>query len=339
MAFSELVESLRTMIVSHREHDDAGFRHGAEAIIRSLTVQNRPSEARTLKEALRIQQTSNGATTPTTNLSISVLTRQTPGLISFVSPREHQHLVLRKETDDALNRVLIEHRNADRLAQAGLSPRRKLLFWGPPGCGKTATAQWLAHQLGMPFGVVRLASLITSYVGETGSNIQKVLHIASQTPMVLLIDEADAISKSRDDENDVGELRRVVNSLLQGLDAFSSSQSIVILASNHTHLFDAALWRRFDDVVEFPLPSEADRLRLLRHLTSGLKLKGSLLSVAKGTAGCSYAEVERAVYEVAKATVIENRSLTTAAEILAASKQFQSKVKNASLCRKPKQRR
>ena len=334
MAFQDLVESLRTMIVSHREHDEVGFRHGAETIIRSLTVQNRPGEARSLREALRLNENSNGrqvtVVQPTANLSISVLTRQMPGLISFVQSPSQRHLVLQEETSNSLKTVVGEYRSSSKLAEAGLTPRRKLLFWGPPGCGKTATAEWLALQLGLPFGIVRLASLITSYVGETGANIQKVLQIANQTPMVLLVDEADAIAKSRDDENDVGELRRVVNALLQGLDAFTSNQSIVILASNHTHLFDQALWRRFDDVIEFPLPSESERLALLRHLSSGINVKGSLTSVARGMAGCSFAEVERAVFEVAKTVVVENRQSASSSEILKASQQFRRKVSSAT---------
>jgi SpoVK/Ycf46/Vps4 family AAA+-type ATPase len=115
--------------------------------------------------------------------------------------------------------------------------------------------------------------LITSFVGETGSNLQKVLSLAEQSPMVLLLDEADAIAKARDDANDVGELRRVVNSLLQGLDSVAKRRSLVILASNHSHLFDPAIWRRFDEIVEFPLPSQSERILQLKHLTSGLKLR------------------------------------------------------------------
>lgn len=338
MAFQDLIESLRTMIVSHREHDEDTFRRGAEAIIRSLTVQNRPSEARALRDALRSKEVKTELQSPhplsPTNLSISVLTRQVPGLVSFVQTPASAHLVLPKETRYSIDLVLREQRSATKLAEAGLSPRRKLLFWGPPGCGKTATAQWLAHQLGVSFGLVRLAALITSYVGETGANIQKVLQIANQTPMVLLIDEADAIAKSRDDNNDVGELRRVVNALLQGLDSFTAHQSIVVLASNHTHLFDSALWRRFDDIVEFPLPSESDRLALLKHLTSGIKLKGSLTPVAKAMAGCSFADVERAVFEVAKVAVIENRGSASNQDILKAAQQFKKKISSATTRRR-----
>ena len=337
MAFPELVDNLRGMIVSHSGRDDEAFRRNAEAIIRSLSVQNRPSEARSLREALRPVSSKAAEIRPaqSTNVSISVLTRQGPGLISFIPQTRNRSLVFSEQTQHSVNEVLAEYRAAARLAEAGLYPRRKLLFWGPPGCGKTATAQWLAGELGLPCGIVRLASLITSYVGETGANLQRVLQMAEQTPMVLLLDEADAIAKSRDAENDVGEMRRVVNALLQGLDAFTSRHSIVILASNHTYLFDEALWRRFDDVVEFPLPSPAELLKLLRHLTSGLKLKGSLPTVAKSLTGRSYAEVERAVFEVAKSSVLSDRDSINASEIAVASQRLQQKVSAAMQRKKP----
>ena len=332
MAFQDFVESLRTMIVSHREHDEEAFRHGAESIIRSLTVQNRPSEARALREAMRAKgKNGKNGSHPTPSalpaiLPLSMATRHAPSLVSFIPTPVSTHLVLPPETKACIERVLREHRSIGRLAEAGLKARSKLLFWGPPGCGKTATAQWLAQQLGLAFGVVRLSTLITSYVGETGANVQKVLQTASQTPMVLLIDEADAIAKSRDDDNDVGELRRVVNVLLQSLDSFSSNQSIVVLASNHTHLFDNAVWRRLDDVVEFPLPSDKDRVTLLKHLTNGLKLRGSLSSISKHMAGYSFAEVERAVFEVAKVAIIEKRAFVNSLDILRAGQSLKKKI-------------
>ncbi|WP_345737890.1 ATP-binding protein [Prosthecobacter algae] len=328
------------MIISYAGRDDDAFRRNTEAIIRSLSVQNRASEARTLREALRPVSSKAGdiRSGQSTNVSVSVLTRQSPGLISFLPQMRKRTLVFPEQTQKSVDEVLLEFRASDKLAEAGLSPRRKLLFWGPPGCGKTATAQWLAAELGLPCGIVRLASLISSYVGETGANLQRVLQMADQTPMVLLLDEADAIAKSRDAENDVGEMRRVVNALLQGLDACTSRHSIVILASNHTHLFDEALWRRFDDVVEFPLPSLTERLKLLRHLTSGLKLKGSLPTVAKNLAGRSYAELERAVFEVAKSSILNERDSIPASEIAAASGRLQNKVSAAMRRKKPHSR-
>src|SRR4029078_11661678 len=116
---------------------------------------------------------------------------------------------------------------------------------------KSAAAAGLDAELCLPIGAVRVGALITSYVGETGANLQRVLATAEQTPMVLLIDEADAVAKSREDAQDVGELRRIVNALLQGLDAFASRRSIIIFASNHSHVFDAAVWRRVAELTPF----------------------------------------------------------------------------------------
>ncbi|MBE0542220.1 MAG: ATP-binding protein [Verrucomicrobia bacterium] len=200
--------------------------------------------------------------------------------------------------------MTLEHRSSNKLAQGGLQPKRKLLFWGPPGCGKTAAAQLLAVELGLPCGIVRLGSLITSYVGETGSNVQKVFSVADSRPMVLLLDEADAIAKARDDRNDVGELGRVVNALLQALDYFAPKQSIVILASNHSHMFDPAVWRRFDEIIEFPRPGHKEREAQLRFLTGGLNVVGDLGAAARKLGTCSYAEIDRGVREVAKSKLL-----------------------------------
>ena len=312
----------------------AGFRRSAEAIIRELGVENRPGEARSLRDALgKSNGVANGIGTPTTG-ALAPLSKQSSGLVSFVESPQRQVLFFRKETEQALDRIVLENRQCDKLAEAGLRAKARLLFWGPPGCGKTATAGWLANELSLPFGIVRLGALITSFVGETGANLQRVLAMAAQTPMVLLIDEADAVAKARDDNNDVGELRRVVNALLQGLDSFAPKRSIVILASNHSHLFDPAVWRRFDDVVAFSLPTNAERLVHLRHLTSGLKLTGSLEAAAKQLAGCSFADIERAVNEVAKAKVLSGAGSVAWVSIVAETRDWRLKVASAVGARK-----
>ena len=147
--------------------------------------------------------------------------------------------------------------------------------------------------------------------------------------MVLLLDEADAIAKSRDEKNDVGELRRVVNSLLQMMDSFAGRPSILIFASNHTHMMDSAIWRRFDDIIAFPMPGEKERLELLQHLTSGLTLKGSLISLARQLSGVSYAEIEKAVYDVTRATVISGQDVVPTRAISEAVASWQGKLRSA----------
>ena len=334
MPLPALVENLRTLIVTHNGHDEAGFRRSAEAIIRELGVENRPGEARSLREALgKSNGVASGNGTPTVG-TLSPLSKHTNGLVSFVESPQRQALFFCKETGQALDRIVLENRQCDKLAEAGLRAKARLLFWGPPGCGKTATAGWLANELSLPFGIVRLGALITSFVGETGANLQRVLAMAAQTPMVLLIDEADAVAKTRDDNNDVGELRRVVNALLQGLDSFAPKRSIVILASNHSHLFDPAVWRRFDDVVAFSLPTNAERLVLLRHLASGLKLTGSVEAAAKQLGGCSFADIERAVNEAAKAKVLSGTGSVAWASIVAETRDWRLKVASAVGARK-----
>ncbi len=328
MSLPTLVDNLRTLFVSHKGHDESGFRRSAEAIIRELSVENRPGEARTLREALGAP---NGNSKSVLRNELSLISKPANGLVSMREVKISPTLVFSEVTNNALQRVLFENREASRLAEAGLRPTSRLLFWGPPGCGKTATASWLAAELGLPLGVVRVGTLITSYVGETGANLQRVLTTAEQTPMVLLIDEADAVAKSREDTQDVGELRRIVNALLQGLDAFTSRRSIIIFASNHSHVFDAAVWRRFDDVISFPMPEKAERLRLLKQLTGGLRLDGSLATAASQLASASYADIERAVHEVAKEMVLSERKSASVTEIVDAAKVWRGKLASANV--------
>jgi ATP-dependent 26S proteasome regulatory subunit len=328
MPLPTLVDNLRTLFVSHKGHDESGFRRSAEAIIRELNVENRPGEARTLREALGAP---NGSSKSVLQNELSLISKPANGLVSMREVKISPTLVFSEVTNNALQRVLFENREASRLAEAGLRPTSRLLFWGPPGCGKTAAAAWLAAELGLPLGVVRVGTLITSYVGETGANLQRVLTTAEQTPMVLLIDEADAVAKSREDAQDVGELRRIVNALLQGLDAFTSRRSIIIFASNHSHVFDAAVWRRFDDVISFPMPEKAERLRLLKQLTGGLRLDGSLATAASQLVNASYADIERAVHEVAKEMVLSQRKSATVTDIVGAAKVWRGKLASANV--------
>lgn len=317
---------VRRMIESHSIHDETGFKQSVEAIIRELSVANRQGEAKILRDALASIKPNGNGSFQTINLSA----KSAEPLISRLQATvTRDQLFFSSDTAQSLDRILAEFRAVKELSEAGLRPKSKLLFWGPPGCGKTVTARFMATELGLPFGIVRLSSLITSYVGETAANLQRIFSQANSSSMVLLFDEADAIAKNREDRNDVGELKRVVNSLLQNLDELVPAQSIVILASNHQHLFDSAVWRRFDDVIEFPLPNYTERLAQLTRLTSGVSIKGSLAQAAKDLRDFSFADIERSVTEVLKTMVLNRNEFFNTLDLITESRSWHHKQKQA----------
>lgn len=164
-----------------------------------------------------------------------------------------------------LNSIIREREAAPELAKAGLKPTHTVIFTGLPGVGKTLAARWLARELGLPLAVLNLGSVMSSFLGRTGANLRQVIAYASQQRCVLLLDELDAIAKRRDDNSDIGELKRLVTVLLQELDAWSSD-ALLVAATNHEDLIDPAVWRRFERRIAFPLPEAAQQDELLHRL-------------------------------------------------------------------------
>ena len=196
----------------------------------------------------------------------------------------------------ALERLVREREKISVLLEAGLDPTRTVLFTGPPGVGKTLAAKWIARETGHPLLTLDLSAVMSSYLGRTGSNLRHVLDYAKSVKCVLLLDELDAVAKRRDDFGEIGELKRLVTVLLQELDDWPSS-GLLIAATNHSKLLDPAVWRRFEQQVDFPLP-EREGIRafiggLLSDVASEAEGWTEVLSLV--LSGHSFSDIERKI--------------------------------------------
>lgn len=227
-------------------------------------------------------------------------------------------MVLPTALEERLKRIVTEQRQHHRLTKHGLHPRRKILLIGPPGSGKTMTAAALAGELTLPLFTVVFDSLITRFMGETAAKLRLVFDAMLETRGVYFFDEFDAIGSRRTDRNDVGEIRRVLNSFLQFLEN-DESDSLIIAATNHPELLDPALFRRFDDVIHYELPDISIAEGILKTRLSGFDTKGMRWKqVVEGASGLSQAEISRAADEAAKRAILDDRTLITRDDLLGA---------------------
>ncbi len=218
-------------------------------------------------------------------------------LVSVDTSPSGDGLVLRGEAAREFAEVISERRQATLLAKSGVPLTRTMLLAGPPGVGKTMAAHWLAAQLDLPLVSIDLSAVVSSYLGTTGRNIREVLDYALSFPCVLLLDEFDALAKRRDDESDVGELKRIVNVVLVLLDRWPDT-NLLIAATNHPQLLDSAVSRRFDRIVTMGVPGSAERRSIIEHLAASVEfddkgIQSVLDIVALGTDGMTGSDLAR----------------------------------------------
>ena len=200
--------------------------------------------------------------------------------------------------------VLEERKNTEKLFAHGLQPIKSILFHGDPGLGKTMSARWLAASMDLPLLTLDLATVMSSFLGKTGNNIKAIFEYAKEFPCVLLLDEFDAIAKKRDDDSELGELKRLVTVLLQEIDNWPSS-SVLIAATNHEELLDPAAWRRFDQVVKFDYPQDQD----VRNFLDALSVDAAVSDViADSLKGQSYSAIKRIISNTRKRSILKNVS-------------------------------
>lgn len=309
---------LKQLFRNYKHSDHPGFEAVAQQIIDEERQKNHHVLANDLQRIL-----ANGMVTTRRNShfqSPPINQEENAGLLEIRHPDKYwSDLILTAENRALLERVITEVRRTELLETYGVRPKSRLLFCGPPGCGKTLTAEVLAGELGLPLLYTRFDAIISSYLGQTAANLRKIFDYAAVGRWVLFFDEFDAIGKSRDNLAEHGELKRVVNSFLQLLDSFTG-QSLVIAATNHEGLLDRALWRRFDDIFFFDRPTRAQIPAIVERKLSAFRHKALTLTapLLDQMVGLAHADIERICFDAIKEAVLEGKTELTNHEFASA---------------------
>jgi SpoVK/Ycf46/Vps4 family AAA+-type ATPase len=311
-------ELMKKLLASYGRDEE--FRAVVEQIIADEEKKNNRVLARTLRNTL--ENIGRPATAATSGLSRLVpFPDEAKEFIQKIEPRYNaQDIVLTNENLQLFVSLIQEFRQADRLRRHGLPVRSKLLFCGPPGTGKTLCAEIFASELGLPLFHVRLDSLISSYLGETASNIRKTFEFARRQPCVLFFDEFDALARSRDEAGEHNELRRVVNSLLIFIDQIAPS-GFLIAATNLDQHLDNAIWRRFDEVIWFELPDTGMITKYLVHAFRNSRIAFDPSAFAAELQGYSYADLEKLCVQTLKTSILDGSKTVNEAHFRGALRQ------------------
>ncbi len=299
-------EQIKSLIRSHISDEPERFYSIALQVAAHEARQGHGGVANEIRELVdRAKQTQPR------NISLT-LPQDLSGLVlSEDSTSSLAELVLNNELKQRIERIILEFRQQNKLKKHGLIHRRKILLGGAPGTGKTMTARVLAFELRQPLLTIQMDRLVTKFMGETSAKLRQIFDLIQKKSGVYLFDEFDAIGGERSMENDVGEMRRVLNSFLQFIEN-DSSDNLIIAATNNVRLLDRALFRRFDDVLHYNLPNEPERGQLVANVLAGFHTRRFPFEKATEDAkGLSHSEIDLACRDAIKLAILANTTHVT----------------------------
>jgi SpoVK/Ycf46/Vps4 family AAA+-type ATPase len=315
-------DHVKALIRSHAEGDDERFYAIAMQVAAQAARNGHTKFAQELRDLVdRAKGRAKAAPSGQRTKPVPVVQPrgELAGLLSAAYPMARlADMALDDAVRSRIDRVLLEQRQRGRIQEHGFAPLRKLLLIGPPGTGKTMTAAVLAGELGLPLFSIQLDGLITKYLGETAAKLRLIFDTIEETRAVYLFDEFDALGGERAVRNEVGEIRRVLNSFLQFLER-DESDSLIIAATNHPKLLDRALFRRFDAVIEYRLPSREIAETVMRARLALLDAsRVEWPEVLGATEGLSHADLARACEQAAKKAILAHRTRVEPGELVEA---------------------
>ncbi|MEX0995905.1 MAG: AAA family ATPase [Flavobacteriaceae bacterium] len=313
-------EKIKALLQSYGDEDENRFYTTAMQIAAAEAKKGNTKLAEELKELIeKIKSKRNvDSVSKTRILPVNEAQRELKDLLEVYRPHiKTKDMVLTEQVSEAIKRILSEQQKFDQLLQHNLEPRRKLMLVGPPGCGKTMTAKAIAGDLEIPLFIIRLDGLISRYMGESIAKLKLIFDSMYQHRAVYLFDEFDSIGSNRSYGNDVGEIKRVLNSFLMNIEK-DQSNSLLIAATNIPESLDKALFRRFDDIILYPLPSDKEIAQLIAVQLKGYSLtKGtSVNTIAKEAVGLSFADVSNACKDAIKEMIVLNSDKVSVTTLL-----------------------
>lgn len=304
---------LKKLFSSFKHDDKENFKKIASSIIEDERKKNHGILADELQMILfNGSNTTNNKALGFAKPSVPKDTDKDVLLLEVVYPEKYlADLVITHEKSEVLESVIRDFLNWDVLISNGVYPSRRILFYGPPGCGKTLSAQAIAGELGIPLIYVRFDAVISSFLGETASNIRKIFDFAKNDNWVIFFDEFDAIGRSRNDSTEHGEIKRVVNTFLQQLDNFKG-RSLIIAATNFEKSLDYAIWRRFDETINFELPTNEEKIKLFNLSLKRFKGPSHLIEEYLGEIeSFSHSDIDKICQNIMKTCILDGRKMFT----------------------------